>query len=50
MLGVVAFAYLIGSITASVAELRTMSEYRSKQTWMLKKYLRLQICCDLVDR
>lgn len=36
----VAFSYLVGSITAGLAQLRSMQEDSFRQLWLLRKYLR----------
>lgn len=35
----VGFAYVVGSITASLAQLRTMSEEASKDFWQMRRFL-----------
>ncbi|CAJ1419530.1 unnamed protein product [Effrenium voratum] len=41
----VGFAYVVGSITASLAQLRTMSEEASKDFWQMRRFLN-QNCVD----
>eukprot|EP00930_Biecheleria_cincta_P104823 TRINITY_DN9724_c0_g2_i1.p1 TRINITY_DN9724_c0_g2~~TRINITY_DN9724_c0_g2_i1.p1 ORF type:complete len:726 (-),score=109.06 TRINITY_DN9724_c0_g2_i1:448-2559(-) len=36
----VGFAYVVGSITGSIAQLRTMTEQAAKDFWLLRRYLR----------
>lgn len=38
--GLVLFSSIVGSITASMTQLRGMSEEKSKQFWLLRRYLR----------
>lgn len=40
VVGLVGFAYLIGSITGSISQIRMMSEDQKKQFWHLRRYCR----------
>eukprot|EP00928_Gymnodinium_smaydae_P026929 TRINITY_DN20989_c0_g1_i1.p1 TRINITY_DN20989_c0_g1~~TRINITY_DN20989_c0_g1_i1.p1 ORF type:complete len:918 (-),score=134.97 TRINITY_DN20989_c0_g1_i1:176-2929(-) len=40
VIGLVIFSSFVSSITSSMAQLRTMSEDKSKQFWLLRRYLR----------
>eukprot|EP00930_Biecheleria_cincta_P104822 TRINITY_DN9724_c0_g1_i1.p1 TRINITY_DN9724_c0_g1~~TRINITY_DN9724_c0_g1_i1.p1 ORF type:complete len:694 (-),score=96.95 TRINITY_DN9724_c0_g1_i1:180-2261(-) len=40
LFALVGFAYIIGSITGSIAQLRSMSEQVTKDFWLLRRYLK----------
>lgn len=54
MFALIGFAYVVGSITGSLAQLRSMTEKKARDFWLLRRFLRLnkvpKVLCLRIQR